>query len=283
MSIAIFEAFKAELGALRESISQYSQKTVRDEELRERFRTLYRTWTSVVQPTIKQYIQSKRDVLKLHAEVEALAQLTSKFKPVSEYRKRLSRAIQLTNSLVIYLPVAKLERPLTRLSITEDLFITGIPDLPARFVPNSILGWRSRIETFLNQRPFDKSVFIMIRYRRRNETLISRIKSVLAKNGFYGVIASEHKLTDDLYNPIACLLCCSRGLAVFDKPESKQAFNPNVAYELGIMHLLGRDCLILKHTCLKVLHADILMKLYLEYTNVVQIEKHINNWLTSTD
>jgi hypothetical protein len=64
---------------------------------------------------------------------------------------------------------------------------------------------------------------------------------------------------------------------VFDKAEVAQTFNPNVAYELGMLHLLGRDCLILKHDTLDVLHSDILMKLYQEYKTIEQIENHIKN------
>jgi len=283
VSVSAFDAFKAELGALKEIVSAYPKKTLRDDDLRERFRTLFRTWTFAVRPTIEDFVQSKRDFLKLHAEMEWLAKLTSKYKPLTEYRKRLLRAIQLADNLVLYLPPIKLEEPGMPLTTTEDLFIPAIPDLPARFVPNSILGWRSKLEAFLNHHPFDQSIFIMIKYRARNRDLVTRIKSVLRKKGFHGILASDLNLTDDLYNPIACLLCCSKGLAVFDRPESGQVFNPNVAYELGMMHLLARECLILKHRSLSVLHADIVMKVYQEYRTVKQVEEHINNWLNTTD
>jgi hypothetical protein len=96
----------------------------------------------------------------------------------------------------------------------------------------------------------------MIRYRERNKSLLKEIKNVLSEQGMNGILASEHNLTDDLYNPIACLLSCSKGIAVFDKADVGQKFNPNVAYELGMLHLLGRGCLILKHRSLK-LHTDI--------------------------
>ena len=283
MSVSAFQAFKAELSALKEVLSAYPSKTLRDDDLRERFRLLFRTWTFYVRPTIEHFLQSKRDVLKLHTEVEWLAKLTSKYKPVTEYRKRLLRAIQLADALVLFLPPTRQEIPSTRLTSAENLFIPTIPDLPARFVPNSIMGWRSELEAFLNRHPFDKSIFIMVRYRARNSRLITRIKSVLARKGFYGILASDHNLTDDLYNPIACLLCCSKGLAIFDKPEAGQTFNPNVAYELGMIHLLTRDCLILKHRTLKILHADIIMKVYQEYNTVNQVEEHIDSWLGAVD
>lgn len=161
----------------------------------------------------------------------------------------------------------------------EELFIPGIPDLPLSLVPNSLLGWRSNVSAFLTTHPFDKSVFLMIRYRGRNKSLIAAVKGALKKCGFLGVLASEYDITDDLYNPVACLLCCSRGLALFDQPEPKQKFNPNVAYELGMMHLLGRDCLILKHESLKALHTDVLMKLYKEYSLAEDAAARVQSWL----
>jgi len=279
MLVSDFDAFKAELTAIKDIILALKLKTVRDEQLQDRIRVLFRTWTAVVRPTIVPLLQNRREFLKLSAELEALAKLTSKIKPVTEYRKRLNRAIELGNKLILYLPPTKLYGPAARSTAKEEIFIGGIPDLAVRFVPNSLLGWKSQLETFVSEHLFDKSVFIMIKYRERNNKLVKSIKDTLKKNGFYGVLASEHNLTDDLYNPIACLLCCSKGLVIFDKAESNQTFNPNVAYELGMMHLLGRDCLILKHHSLEILHSDILMKLYNEYRSTSQVEEHINNWL----
>lgn len=262
MPAATFEAFKAELSALRDIVSSYHKKTIRDEALRDRFRTLFRTWTSTVRPTIEPFLQSKREFHKLGAELEALALLTSKFKKVADYRKRLNRAIQLSNDLVLYLPPTGQKRPAP--SLGSDLYLPSIPDLPSKFVPNAIFGHRTNMEEFVKKHPFDKSVFIMIKYRKKNEKLIKEIKKTLSKNGHYGILASDHHLTDDLYNPIACLLCCSKGIAIFDEAETDEKFNPNVAYELGMTHLLDRKCLILKHQSLQALQTDILMKLYLE-------------------
>jgi hypothetical protein len=120
----------------------------------------------------------------------------------------------------------------------------------------------------------------MVRYRKRNEELIRRIKTTLSENGIHGILASEHRITNDLYNPIACLLCCSKGIAVFDQGEERQEFNPNVAYELGMLHLLGRECLILKHESLKTLPTDFLMKLYEEYQTADDACSITEAWLS---
>ncbi len=278
-----FDSFRAELAAIQSHLEQVSSKTLRNEELLERIRSLFRAWVTTVRPAIIAGLNDKRDFFKLEAELQALAALTSKIKQVSEYRKRVTRCRQLSHSLVLFLPptggapVAAAGR-VSR----EGLFLPAIPDLPISLVPNALLGWRSTMEAFLAQNAFDRSVFVMIRYRDRNRHLIAHVRKCLDDLGYNGVVAAEHHLTDDLYNPIACLLCCSKGLAIFDEPEAEQVFNPNVAYELGMKHLLGRACRILKHSSLTVLHTDILMKLYLPYATLDEVEQHLNSWLGVT-
>jgi hypothetical protein len=275
-----FESFKAELASLKDIVWATQKKTLREESLLERFRMLFRTWASIVRPTIEPLLRTKREFLKLGAEVEALARLTSKYKPIDDYRKRLNTSIKLANDLVLYLPPIQGQRPSSHIA-RDNLFLPAIPDLPVYLVPNPLLGWKSKIETFVNKYPFDKSVFIMIRYREHNKSLLKEIKRVLSEEGMNGILASEHNLTDDLYNPIACLLSCSKGIAVFDKAEIGQEFNPNVAYELGMLHLLGRGCLILKHQSLRTLHTDILMKLYREYETSEAAGVEVRNWIKS--
>lgn len=277
MHASDFDSFRAELRTLTETINGLQKATLRDEELRERFRTLFRIWTSTVEPFLRTYQDGRREVSKLSGEIEKLARLASKQKRIIEYRKHLRRATELSDNLIIQLPPSdesKKPGPVFR----HELFIPLIPDLPLSLVPSPILGWRSRLEAFLNKHPFEKSVFIMIRYRTRNAELIKSVKKSLLDENLFGVLASEHKLTDDLYNPVACLLCCSRGIAIFDKPEPQEKFNPNVAYELGMLHLLSRPCLILKHSLLMALQTDILMKLYTPYKKVTQIPEIVKPW-----
>ena len=274
MSFVEFDTFRSELGSLEDALTRIHAKTVRDDTLRERFRTLFRVWVSVVQPSLAEHLKNTRDFFKLSAEIERLARLTSKYKSVGEYRKRLRTAVHLANNLVLLLPTGA-ERSST---LGKDLFISAIPDLPTALVPNAIVGWRSNIEAFLHQHPFDKSVFVMIRYRRRTEKIITAIREALHAKGLFAVVASEHAITDDLYNPIACLLCCARGIAVFDTAERRETFNPNVAYELGMLHLLGRPCLILKHRQLKTLQTDILMKVYVPFKNAADVRGLVTDW-----
>ena len=280
MSAALFDTFKSELAAVRSNLDRVELRTLRDEGLLERIRNLLRTWVTSVRPAIEPLLNGKRDFRKLDDELERIAALTTKFKATSDYKQRLSNATRLANSLVLFLPPTNADTG-PRHGGQDALFISAIPDLPLALVPNPLLGWRKEIEAFVAAHPFDQSVFIMIKYRDRNSRLIKEIKDALDKRAFNGILASDHRVTDDLYNPIACLLCCARGVAVFDAPETGQEFNPNVAYELGMMHLLGRECRILKHDSLKVLHTDILMKLYQAYKSISDAREIIDSWVVA--
>jgi hypothetical protein len=270
-----FDSFRTELRYLNDAVAAVPTKTLRDEQLRERLRTLSRVWLSAVKPAVVGHLRNTREFFKLSGELEKIAKLTSKYKPVAEYRRRLRTAENLASAVVLHLPVDS--APIVSTKSTE-LFLPSIPDLPTALVPSALIGSRSQMESFVNAHPFDKSVFLMIRYRKRNALLIKSIKASLRDRGLFAVLASDHQLTDDLYNAIACLLCCSKGLAIFDRAESSEIFNPNVAYELGMFHLLNRRCLILKHRGLKTLHTDILMKFYVPFAGPKNAAKCVAEW-----
>ncbi len=52
-----------------------------------------------------------------------------------------------------------------------------------------------------------------------------------------------------------------------------------MAYELGMLHLLGRRCLLLKHKSLQTLQTDILMKLYEPFSNMADTAKLTSDWV----
>jgi len=86
-----------------------------------------------------------------------------------------------------------------------------------------------------------------------------------------------------LNNPVACLLCCSYGVAIFDRAETAQMHNPNVVYELGMMQLLNRRCVILKHHRLKQMPTDLLGKLYESYANQGEAVRKLGQWWDRTN
>lgn len=155
-----------------------------------------------------------------------------------------------------------------------------ISDLPNQLVPYAVQGWSQQIKRFLTRNPFGKNVFIMVSYRARLESLIERIQEKLQELSLNPVLARDHALTNDLYNPIACLICCSYGVAIFDRAEVSQIHNPNVVYELGMMQLLKRPCIILKHARLKRMPTDLLSMLYEDYSTNRQAVQELSDWWT---
>src|ERR1019366_697949 len=131
-----------------------------------------------------------------------------------------------------------------------------------------LIGFRRDIERQLARHPFAQNVFLMLKYRDSNCDLSTFIQETLATAGLKGVRADqpEWNITGNVYNPIAALYCCKYGIALFDEPEEHQAYSPNVAYELGMMHYQGKNCLILRHETLPAVPFDLIKDLHVPYT-----------------
>jgi hypothetical protein len=169
--------------------------------------------------------------------------------------------------------------PLSHAPALASPLIPEISDLPNDFVPRPLLGWLPEIRKFLAEFPFENNVFIMIAYRAKLETLLDALKGIVRSFDLNPVVAKDNRLMDDLYNPIANLVCCKYGIAIFDRGEPGQKHNSNVVYELAVMQTLKRPCIIVKHSAVKSMPSDFLHKLYEAYsTNQVAIEK-VTTWL----
>lgn len=164
---------------------------------------------------------------------------------------------------------------------TDSRLIPEISDLPNDLLPRPLLGWLPEMRKFLESNPFENNVFIMTAYRKKLEPLMTAIRSATVKSGLNPVIARDHVLTDDLYNPIACLLCCKYGIAIFDHGEADQKHNANVVYELAVMQILKRKCIILKNRNVPSMPSDFLQKLYEPYGTKPQAMDKVNAWLHS--
>lgn len=147
----------------------------------------------------------------------------------------------------------------------------------------AIVGYKQEILKRLKTYPFQRNVFLMMKFRTENELLYEFIRDTLIENGFNCVRAdqAEWNITNNVYNPIATLYCCKYGIALFDKPEEKNEYSPNVAYELGIMHHQAKECLILRHTSLSQLPFDLIKDLYKSYSNELEIKKIIKSWVSA--
>lgn len=143
-----------------------------------------------------------------------------------------------------------------------------------------LVGFRSDIEARLAKFPFERNVFVMMKYRPQNAALAEFIRETLGVHRLNGVRADDPawNITSNVFNPIAVLYCCKFGLALFDEPEEGQAYSANVAYELGILHLQGKECLILKHTTLPDLPFDLIKDLHQPYTRELDVRPLITKW-----
>lgn len=144
-----------------------------------------------------------------------------------------------------------------------------------------LIGYKEKLQRQLESYPYEKNVFLMMKFRDDNLEFYKYIKRELGYRGLNCVRADEAEwnLTNDVYNPLAVLCCCKYGIALFDEPEKNAQYNPNVAYELGMMHYQKKDCLILKHSSLSEVPFDLIKNLYVTYSEKYQFESIMDNWL----
>lgn len=141
-------------------------------------------------------------------------------------------------------------------------------------------GFKNEIIKKISQTDYHKNIFLMMKYRQENLETYNYIKKIINELGYNCIRADEEtdfdwNITKNVNNPLAVIYCCKYGIALFDEPEKGSNFSPNVAYELGIMHLQRKECLILKHTSLPNLPFDLLNNLYKPYTKEIELEKYI--------
>lgn len=161
------------------------------------------------------------------------------------------------------------------------LYVNGNTSYP---LMSSLVGKKEAIVEQINRFPFEKNIFIMMKYRSSNLSIYNEIKRVIKEQGFNCVRADDPEwtfLTGDVDNYLAALYCCKYGIALFDKPEPKELYSPNVAYELGIMHCQKKKCLIFKHKSLDRIPFDFLQRLYKEYDDGTQIRGYLDEWINS--
>lgn len=162
--------------------------------------------------------------------------------------------------------------------LQEALYIPGEGVFP---LLKPLVGFKAEILARLERFPYERNVFLMLRFRAANTDTSDHIIETLARHGFRGVRADqpEWNITGNVYNPVAVLSCCKYGLAVFDEPEEGQAFSPNVAYELGMLHQQRKSCLILRHASLPQVPFDLIKDLHWPYERGSGVRDLIDRWV----
>ena len=174
--------------------------------------------------------------------------------------------------------VARESNDIIRISPNEKFML--IPELVA---------YKQTILNKLKKYPYEKNVFLMMKFRDYNRDFTDYIREELGRYGYNCVCTrndlddydfnAEWNITDNVYNPIAAIYCCKYGIALFDEAEEGSKYSPNVAYELGIMHYQRKDCLILKHHELGDKPFDIIKNLHHEYKEKSDFRKIFKKWV----
>jgi CheY-like chemotaxis protein len=171
-----------------------------------------------------------------------------------------------------------------RQAVSEELanlFTLTVPGEGTYSLPKALQGFKKDIERQIVKFPFEQNVFLMMKYRSTNQDVGDYIIELLQQRGFRAVRADDREwnITRNVYNPIAVLYCCKYGIALFDEPEDHQAYSPNVAYELGIMHQQNKECLILRHSTLPQVPFDLIKDLYVSYDRDLHLRRIIERWV----
>lgn len=250
----------------------------------ERIQELVLTWSVNVRPALAAVEVPKEVLSRADRLTSKLARIASSNPSKGALTSTLAAVRKVFHEQVLA-EVAKIPPGVLAAfpALAPAILFPEISDLPNQLVPYPVQGWSVQIKKFLRKNPFGKNVFIMVSYRARLEPLIVAVKRKLVKLHLKPVLAREHSLTNDLYNPIACLLCCSYGVAIFDRAETAQMHNPNVVYELGMMQLLKRRCIILKHAKLRKMPTDLLTMLYEDYSSQQQAVQRLGEWWARTN
>lgn len=269
--------FQTEIDSIIGDIAQLKGRTLNDSAVEERIRQSFITWSRLKARIESSGVQPAK-LIQADNLLEIAARNSGRRIQKAKFRDQLRKANKTLTA--IYIDAVRAQKPLGFQRI-----LGQIPDLPDDLIPKGLVGWVSKIKDFLKKYPFDQNVFVMIRYANQSaetlEKVTARILAVGDPDGrnFFPVVAKDHSITDNLDNPVACLLCCRYGIAIFDSVGEQPEFNPNVTYELGMMHLLQRECLILKSSSIKTMPADILQKLYRPFSSPDEAAEIVDAWL----
>lgn len=160
--------------------------------------------------------------------------------------------------------------------------VLSVPDEGHFELPKPLQGFKQDIERQLLRFPFARNVFLMMKFRHRNRDISDYIAQTLRAHDLCAIRADDAQwnITGSVYNPVAVLYCCKYGIALFDQPDTgEQAYSPNVAYELGMMHLQNKRCLILRHDSLPQMPFDLIKDLYETYERDLQLKTIIERWI----
>lgn len=152
-----------------------------------------------------------------------------------------------------------------------------------------LVGYKERINVQLEKYPYDKNIFLMMKFRDSTEDKYSNtdlykiIQKIVKAYGYQCIRADQEEWTNliqnSIYNPLAVAYCCKYGIALFDYPEKGANYNPNVVYELGMMQAQGKECIVLRDKSIKEIPFDLVKEIHHVYQGENDIVKYLESWL----
>jgi hypothetical protein len=271
---------RLELDSLLQSLKGMAGVFVTSVHIRRRIQQCYFSWANF-RPLLESAGVPSAVIGRAESAAKDMVRLSGGRNRREQYRRKLLalRGVlgkELLLEIARLEPSGKIER--VNAQLAERSILPEIPGLTNELIPNALYGWADEMRTFLRQNSYDHNVFVMVAYRAALSGLISDVCQTLTDMELNPVVARDHSLTDDLYNPLACLLCCRFGVAIFDKGESRQLHNANIVYELAMMQILKKPCMILKHKDVESMPSDFLHKLYEPYKTSNEAVRAVKNW-----
>jgi uncharacterized protein with PIN domain len=130
----------------------------------------------------------------------------------------------------------------------------------------------------------NEAAFLMMRFgtTKAHQDITRAIRAVMDKYRVQVLRADDKQYHDDLFANIQTYMHgCGFGIAVFERIEQDD-FNPNVSLEVGYMSALGKPVLLLKDKTLRVLHSDLIGRLYSVFDPLdpdTSIGEGVEKWL----
>ena len=152
---------------------------------------------------------------------------------------------------------------------TQYIPVEEIPLIPLCPLNSGVCSLKDKIvSNYRNQK-----IFLAIPYHKRYFHFEQAIRDVLSSHGFIPIIARDIISS----NILLCNICEQIQTSRFALADISD-FNANVLYELGLIHALGKDCILLKNSDSAEM-SDVQGLLKIEYSNTEDIKLNITEWL----
>lgn len=161
-------------------------------------------------------------------------------------------------------------------------------DMPHALLPPAMapIQWRGGIGRFLKDHPFDRNVFGISRFPRKDHPddpigeAHKACRRACKELGLEYHLASDKTVEEQLFNNVAAIMwACHYGIAIIEDTVAEGS-NYNVALEVGAMLITGRPCLLLKDASVKKPPSDLVAHIYdsVDIKKPDTIEKAIRGW-----